>query len=177
MEFSTLVKERRSIRAYKEGNEISKSTLQEIISTTLQAPTWKNSETGRYYVATSKEAMEAVREALPAFNQNSTKNASAYIVTAFEKNISGFTKGEADNELGNEWGAYDLGLQNAYLLLRAKELGLDSLIMGLRDSAKLRESFNIPETQEIAAVIALGYREGDALLRKRKEVEEVAKFL
>ncbi|MDO4977485.1 MAG: nitroreductase family protein [Eubacteriales bacterium] len=177
MEFLTLVKERRSIRAYKGDNTISESTLKEIISTTLQAPTWKNSETGRYYIAANKESMDAVRAALPAFNQNSTANASAFIVTAYEKNISGFTKGEADNELGNQWGAYDLGLQTSYLLLRAKELGLDSLIMGLRDAAKLRKSFNIPETQEIVSVIALGYRDGDALLRKRKEVEEVATFL
>ena len=83
-----------------------------------------------FFIANSEmqndEAVAAVRNALPLFNQKSTNNAAAYIVCTYEKEISGFTKGEADNELGDKWGAYDLGLQNAYLILKAKELGLDS---------------------------------------------------
>lgn len=174
MDFSTLVEERRSIRAYQPSNKLSESTLEEIMKTVLQAPSWKNSQTGRYYIASNDEAVAAVRAALPLFNQKSTVNAAAYIVTAYEKTISGFTKGEPDNELGDKWGAYDLGLQNAYLILKAKELGLDSLIMGLRDADSLRGYFNIPESQEIGPVIAIGYRDGDALIRKRKTVEEIS---
>ena len=176
MEYTTLVQERRSIRSYQGGNAVSDSTLQAIIETTLQAPSWKNTETGRYYIASSQEAMAKVRAALPDFNQKSTADAAAYIVTAYEKGIAGFTKGVADNELGDAWGAYDLGLQASYLVLRARELGLDSLIMGLRDAQALREAFSIPDSQEIGPVIALGYREGDALLRRRKTFDEVAKI-
>lgn len=176
MDFTTLVNERRSIRAFLPDNTISKTTVEEIIKTTLQAPTWKNTETGHYYVALTEEAIEKTRACLPAFNQKSTANASAYIVTTYEKDISGFTKGVADNELANQWGAYDLGLQNSYLVLRAKELGLDSLIMGLRDADALREVFQIPESEVVVAVIALGYRDGEAFIRKRKSPEDVTKF-
>ena len=176
MDFSTLIKDRRSIRSYMPANEISESTIEEIMKATLQAPTWKNTETGHYYIAASREAIGKTRACLPGFNQKCTENVCAYIVTAYEKNISGFTKGVADNELGNQWGAYDLGLQNAYLILKAKELGLDSLIMGLRDANALRQTFQIPDSQEIGAVIALGYRDGDALIRKRKEVSQIADF-
>ena len=176
MDFSTLVKERRSIRAYQPSNKIALSTLEEIMKTTLQAPTWKNSQTGRYYIASSEEAIAHVRSCLPLFNQKSTENVTAYIVTAYEKGISGFTGGEPDNELGDKWGAYDLGLQNAYLILKARELGLDSLIMGLRDSDLLRKVFEIPDSQEVGPVIALGYRDGEALLRKRKEPEDISRI-
>ncbi len=176
MEFLKLVKERRSIRKYQAGKEISVETIEEILRTTMEAPTWKNSATGRYYIATTPEAIEKVRGTLAPFNQKNTANVSAFVVTAFEKNISGFTKGEPDNELGNLWGAYDLGLQNSYFILRAQELGIDSLIMGLRDGAALREALDIPETQEVVSVIALGYREGDAYICKRKEIADVAKF-
>ena len=54
MEFKKLVEERRSIRAYQEGTQVEQSVLEELFRTVLQAPSWKNSETGRYYVVTSE---------------------------------------------------------------------------------------------------------------------------
>ncbi len=74
---------------------------------------------------------------------------------------------------GDYWGAYDLGLNNSYLVLKAKELGYDTLIMGLRDTDALRKVFDIPEDEMILPVIALGKREGSALYKERKNVEEV----
>ena len=62
----------------------------------------------------------------------------------------------ADNELGNGWGCYDLGLQNENLVLKAADLGLSTLIMGLREADRLREILNIPETETIVSVIAVG---------------------
>lgn len=75
------------------------------------------------------------------------------------------------------WGAYDLGLQNAYLILKARELGLDTLIMGIRDADKIREKLQIPESQQIVAVIALGYNAGESLERpRRRDLEKVLKI-
>ena len=63
------------------------------------------------------------RECLPEMNQAKAENASL-IVTTFVHNHAGFQKdGTPDNELGNGWGCYDLGLQNENLILKAKELG------------------------------------------------------
>ena len=117
MEFTKLVEKRRSIRAFKAGMEVKKSDLEEMIKCAIEAPTWKNSQTGRYYVISSSDMMDKIRsEALPEFNQNSSANAGALIITAFEKTRSGFERdGQPANELGDEWGAYDLGLQMSFL--------------------------------------------------------------
>ena len=177
MEFNELIQLRRSVRAYEPGRTVERSAIEEILKGAQLAPTWKNFQTGRYYAVLSPEMVEQVRETcLPPFNQKSCKDASALIVTAFVRDVSGFSKGEPDNEWGNQWGAYDLGMQNAYLILKARDLGLDSLIMGIRDAEKLRQLLNIPETEDVAAVIALGYREGEPLWRPRKELEEVVRF-
>ncbi len=149
--------------------------MEEIIKAAQLAPTWKNSQTGRYYAAASPEAISKVREALPEFNQNSSRGA-ALIVTTFVKGVSGFGDGQPVNELGDEWGAYDLGLQNAYLVLKASELGLDTLVMGIRDADALRSAFSIPETEEVVAVIAVGYRAKDPVFGGRKELSEIAKI-
>ena len=112
----------------------------------------------------------------PEFNLNNAKGA-ALIVTTFVKGIAGFREGNPANELGDEWGAYDLGLQNAYLVLKAADIGLDTLIMGIRNSDALREAISIPEDEEIAAVIAVGYRDQEPAFRPRKELDEIAKII
>ena len=101
---------------------------------------------------------------------------AALIVSTYVRNIAGFTKGEADNEVGNGWGAYDLGLHDAYLLLAAKDAGYDTLIMGLRDAEKIRAILNIAEDEEILSVISIGKRAEEPALRPRKSLEEVVKF-
>lgn len=178
MEFMELVESRRSIRAYKAGTTVEQAALEEMIKCAQQAPTWKNSQTGRYYVVTTPEKLAAVRaNCLPQFNQDNCKDAPVLIVTTFEKNRSGFNReGVADNEIGNEWGAYDLGLQNALMLLKATELGLDTLVMGIRDGQALRQELSIPDSQEVVSVIAVGYRDIDPEKPKRKELEKVATF-
>ena len=163
MEFQELVETRRSCRSYAEA-QVRITDIQEIIKCALMAPSWKNSETGRYYVALSNETINAVYGCLPDFNQASSKNA-AYIITTFKKGISG--SGD-DN-----WGSYDLGLQNSYLILKAKELGYDTLIMGLRDEDRLRKIFSIPDDEIMLPVIAIGKKQGELVNKPRKELTEV----
>ena len=175
MEFNELIKVRRSVRDFKE-DKVLEEDIKAIIEDTLLAPSWKNSETGRYYVALSTEAINEVFESLPDFNKHSSKNA-AYIIATYKKGLSGFGQpGQQADELGESWGAYDLGLQNAYLVLKAKELGYDTLIMGLKDNEKLKAYFNIPDDEIIMPVIAIGKQNSEPRLNPRKQVEEVLKI-
>lgn len=177
MELSEAAELRRSIRAYK-NQPVEREKVEEIICFLQNAPSWKNSQTGRYYVVMSPDKVEQVRErCLPDFNRNNCKDAPVLIVTAFEKAVSGFDKdGNPVNEAGDEWGAYDLGLQNQLLILKARELGMDTLIMGIRDSKALRGELDIPDSQEVVAVISLGYRDINPDKPKRKDISEIARF-
>ncbi|MBQ1466394.1 MAG: nitroreductase family protein [Eubacteriaceae bacterium] len=176
MEFKELIKLRRSIRAYKEGVTITTDELKELMLGVQEAPSWANTQTGRYYIVSDPEKCEKVKGMLKGRNAENTKNAAAYIITAFEKGKAGFFRGEAANELGDMWGAYDLGLAGSYLILKARDMGYDSLIMGVRDADALRAEFSIPEDQEIAAVIALGVRESDPAGPKHLDPDVIAKY-
>ena len=178
MEFSKLIEERRSVRDYKCGVSISRDDIEKMIYAAQQAPSWKNSQTGRYYIASTPKAVSYVREnCLASFNYSRTENASAFVLMAFKKGISGFTPdGEPTDALGNGWGASDLGLQNAIFLLKAKELGYDTLIMGLRDEAELREMLSIPDDEIMVAVIAIGKRASDPQKPQRRELDEILKI-
>ncbi len=173
MEFRELIQERRSVRAYRSAP--THEELVRILKEAQLAPSWKNSQTTRWYVVETPDRLEELRQALHAANQNKVPNA-AMIVSTYVRNIAGFTKEVPDNEVENGWGAYDLGLHDAYLLLAAKNAGYDTLIMGLRDGQKIREILGIPENEEVLSVIAVGKRAEEPAFRPRKELEEIAKF-
>ncbi len=173
MELSVLAEKRRSIRRYTK-ERISREAIEEIISFAQKAPSWKNSQTGRYYVALSDEAIAAVYEALPEYNRRSSEGA-AYIVSSFRTNLSGSLKENEMSKEGNFWGCYDLGLQNCYLLLKAAEMGYDTLIMGIRDGEALRAYFEIPQDEVILPVIAIGKRDIEPGRMVRKELSEILK--
>ena len=175
MEYTELIRRRRSVRGYEDA-AVNHEDLEVILTQAQQAPSWKNSQTARCYVAETPGKLEEIRKSgLPAFNQNSSANA-ALIVTTFIKDTAGFSNGKPDNEGGNYWGAYDLGLHDAYLILAASNAGYDTLIMGIRDAEILRKELEIPENEQIMSVIAIGKRAKGPVDKTRKDLGEVVRF-
>lgn len=105
MEFETLLESRRSIRSYDDSKEVTKEQIKQLVEAGILAPSWKNSQTARYYCVLGAEAKEKfAKECLPEFNANNTKGTGAYVVTTFVANRSGFDRsGNPDNECGNGW--------------------------------------------------------------------------
>ena len=152
MEFQKLIETRRTVRKYAADSKVTREQMEALIRAAQEAPSWKNSQTGRYYCVLSREIVDKIRATcLPSAGNAGKSENAALIVTTFVHDRAGFQKdGTADNELGNGWGCYDLGLQNENLILKAEDLGLSTLIMGLREADRLREILNIPETETIA---------------------------
>ena len=175
--FDDVVASRRSIRSFDASKSISEAQIRTLIATAQEAPSWTNSQPSRYYVALSKEKADAVREVIGEWNKKNTEGAPVFIVSTYVTNLAGFGKGgEPANEVGNGWGAYDNGLSDAHLILKAREMGFDTLIMGGRDATAIRSIFNIPESETIMAVIALGYRAADPQRPARKPLDEIVTF-
>ena len=175
MEFQELITARRSVRKYEAG--ICHEDLVTVLREAQQAPSWKNQQTSRCYAVETSSTLEDLRSAaLPSFNRNSSAGATL-VVTTFVRDAVGFNEGRPVNEIGNGWGAYDLGLHDAYLILAARNIGYDTLIMGIRDANVIREKLGIPEQEEIMSVIAIG-KPGEAPApRPRREMSEVVRFI
>lgn len=121
------------------------------------------------------EKLKEVQDLVGA-NKERIINAPVLICSTFERGKSGFFQGQQTNEVGEGWGAYDNGLSNCYLILKARAMNFDTLIMGMRDADGLRKAFNIPENETIMAVIALEYRAGDPDRPKRRPLNEIVRF-
>lgn len=173
--FDEVVKTRRSVRSYDATKSISKEQVEELLATSQEAPSWANQQPTKYYVAISPDKVDALRE-LTGGNKTRIAGASVLIVSTYERGKSGFFQGNATNEIGDGWGAYDNGLSNAYLVLKAREMGFDTLIMGMRDSDGIRTLLEIPSNETIMAVIALGYRAEDPKRPDRRDLNDIVKF-
>ena len=169
--FDDVLATRRSIRDFDSSKEVTEAQVREILTAAQDAPSWTNSQPSRYYVAISPDKADAVRELIGERNKQSTAGAPVFIVSTYVRGLSGFF-----NEIGDGWGAYDNGLSNSYLVMKARALGLDTLIMGMRDSDALRVLLGIPENETVMAVIALGHRASDPVKPTRKPLDEIAKF-
>ena len=173
--FREVLASRRSIRSYDDTKSISEAEVRELLTAVQDAPSWANTQPTRYYVAISKEKREALL-ALLGMNRQRVQEAPVLIVSAYERGFSGFFSGQPTDELGDLWGAHDNGLSDAYLVLQARAMGFDTLIMGLRDAEGIRQLFRIPESQTVMSVIALGYRKSDPVRPDRKALDAVVRF-
>lgn len=173
--FDDVITSRRSVRKYDASKKISEAEVRDLIKAVQDAPSWANQQPTKYYVAISPEKLAAVQDMVGG-NKERIKDAPVLIVSTYERGKSGFFQGEQSNEVGDGWGAYDNGLSNCYLILKARAMGFDTLIMGMRDADKLRELFSIPENETVMAVISLGYRAEEPNRPERKNLDEIVKI-
>ena len=177
MKFSELIEARRSVRKYAKA-AISKDEMAKIVEEALNAPSWKNTETTRYYAAIGEDVRAKILgDALPGFNAASSENAAALVAVTFVPGQSGYMGDAPANELGEMWGAYDCGLASSYFILAAKNHGWDTLIMGIRDTAKVKSILGIPEKEVLMSVIAVGKSAQPYFKNPRKPVAEVLKVM
>ena len=174
--FYDVLTSRRSVRNYDASRTITEPEVRTLLAMVQDAPSWANGQPTRYYAAVSPDKVEAVKKLVGERNAENIAGAPVVLVSTFRKGLSGFFRGEATNEVGDGWGAYDNGLSDAYLILAARSMGFDTLIMGYRDADGLRQLFGIPEEEAVMAVIALGYRADDPTRPARKSLDEIVKF-
>ena len=175
MELTKCMEERRSIRRYKK-QPVDRDLIKQLIEAAILAPSWKNSQVSRYY-AVDGDQKDQFMACLPEFNQNNSKDASTIIVSTVVNGRSGFERdGSYTTHLKGGFQYFDNGLQVQNLCLKAYELGLGTLIMGIYDEQKIREFLSIPEDEVVVAVIAVGYPDIEPAMPKRKSVEDILIF-
>ena len=138
------------------------------------APSWKNSQSARFYVAHSSKAKENAIACLAEFNRERARDAACIIITAIKKGRSGYERdGSPSTHLGHGFECFDNGLCVQNICLKAYDMGYGSLIMGLYDEKMTREVFEIPEEYAICTFVAIGKAGICPEAPQRRALEEI----
>ncbi|MGN1007598.1 MAG: nitroreductase family protein [Butyricicoccus sp.] len=170
METKDCILTRRSIRKFTD-TPVSHETLEQIIATAAYAPSWKNTQISRYIAIENPDMLREICETYAPFNARIISGCKTLIAQTFVKSRSGFERdGSYTTDREDGWQYYDCGIAAQTFCLAAHDLGVGSVIMGIFDREALEKYLGIPEDQELMALIAIGYPEGDAPAPKRKDV-------
>ena len=177
MKAAECIKGRRSIRKYKEGH-VNHSLLESIISTASYSPSWKNTQITRYIAIEDSSILNQIAEQYtPDYNSNIIKQVSTLIAVTFIKGRCGYERdGSFSTQKKDRWQMFDVGAACQSFCLAAHEAGLGTVIMGIWDEDKITELLEIPETQELAALIAIGYPDISPEAPKRKSVQDLLTY-
>lgn len=168
---------RRSIRRFEE-TPVSHELLEQIIETASFAPSWKNTQVTRY-IAVEGEAKDKLAACTTIWPNNGAIMESAPMVIAVTvvTGRSGFERdGSFSTGKGDSWQMYDAGVASQTLCLAAHEQGLGTVIMGLYDETEVIKLLDIPNDQELVALIAIGYPAQSPDAPKRKEVADLLSY-
>ena len=177
MNATECIKGRRSIRKFK-NDQISHSLLESIISTASFSPSWKNTQITRYIAIEDTSIIQKIAdEFTPDFNSNIVRQVSTLIAVTFLKGRSGFERdGSFSTKKEDRWQMFDVGAACQTFCLAAHEQGLGTVIMGIWDEDGISKLLDIPENQELAALIAIGYPDISPEAPRRKSVEDLLTY-
>ena len=165
MEFFDLIRDRYSVRKYAD-KPVEQEKLNKILTAGAAAPTAKNLQPQRIYVLESAEAIEKIRGITRcAFN--------APVVLM----VCGNKEEAWVNPFNNRSSAeMDCSIVTTQMMLQAQELGLGTCWVCWFDTELTKKTFNIPENQEVFALLPLGYpaevSKPSAMHDSRKALEE-----
>ena len=206
-----LIKNRKSVREYKE-DKIEREKLMQILEAGYLAPSWMNSQPWKFICVENQETKDLLCEL--SGNQPHVKNAAAVIFCIADKN--GWSR-EKFGEVLKARGIGESGIEKifnipifyppaisdsmtllrsveqvtyavSYMMLEAKELGIDSCIIGaIQNEAtviknqelvdKVNSVLNLTKDDVLITMITLGYaKEETPANKQRKAFDEIVYF-
>lgn len=182
MDAITMIKERRSVRKFKPG-AVDRETMKEVIDITRWAPSWANYQIARYTLVDDAETIKKLAtDGVKGFvyNINTLKEATGVAVLSFVKGKSGKLDPEKDDyatDKANVWEVFDAGIACQTFVLAAHEKGVGTCIMGVIDDESISSIVGLPEEETVAALIVYGYPDETPPATKRKDVDDILRFV
>ena len=152
MNFSELIKARYSVRSYK-NEPIEKEKLEAVRAAGLCAPTARNFQPQRIYVASSVESRQALASVC-----RFTFGAPTVLVLCYDGDRCW------QNKLapGVHSGETDAAIVGTHMMLAATELGLGTCWVAYFNPDDVKKALGLPENVTVTALIPIGYPADDA---------------
>jgi len=168
MEFIDIVKKRCSVREYS-SQPVEREKLDYVLEAARLAPSACNFQPWSFYVIQDAEILQKLYTCCA---RESFKTAPVFIAVCGNRDVS--WKRRSDNK---DHCDIDIAIATEHLILAATEVGLGTCWICNFDSVRSKEILQLPDSQEIIALIPIGYPAKEDIwettVKNRKKVEEV----
>lgn len=170
MEFTDVIKNRYSCKKFAD-KPVAKELLEAVLQAGRLAPTAKNLQEQRIYVAASPQSLAKIDKITPC-----RYGAPTVLVVAFNKhNVFTYPGGKRDS------GVEDASIVATHMLLAAANAGLDSCWINYFDPDLAARELDLPEEEEVLMLLDLGHAAPDSAPMpthaSRKELSETVTYL
>lgn len=161
--FLELVRNRYSCRAYK-PLDVEKEKQDYIMECVRLAPSAVNYQPWKFHIIRSDEDKTKIRE---CYDREWFKTAPMYVIASIRHDEEWV---RAD---GKRHGNIDIAIAVEHLCLAATEQGLASCWVCNFDAERCKALFRMPDNEEPAVFIPLGYAADEPREKRRKEIDTI----
>lgn len=165
MDFMELVRNRYSCRAYK-ALDVEKEKLDYMMECVRLAPSAVNKQPWRFRIVSSEEEKAKMQQ---CYNREWFRTAPLYVIASVQHDEEWV---RAD---GKHHGDIDVAIAVEHLCLAATEQGLATCWVCNFDAVLCKELFALPEDEEPAVIIPIGYAADEPKEKTRKAINEIVK--
>lgn len=166
MKFLELTQNRFSCRSYL-SKEIEPEKLAYIMECVRMAPSACNRQPWMFHIVKTEEGRQQLQR---CYDREWFKTAPLYLIASV-KHDEEWVRGD-----GKQHGNIDVAIAVEHLCLAAAEQGLGTCWVCNFDTALCRQLFSLPDTEEPAVLIPLGYPACEPTSKNRKAIEEIMAF-
>jgi len=167
MDFFEVVRERRSVRAFK-GQPVEAEKLDQILEAINRAPSAGNLQAYEIFVVRDAKRREALVKA--AGDQDFLGQAPAVLVFCAHGARAEPRYGKRGTEL---YALQDATIACTYAMLAATALGLSSVWVGAFDEQEVAETVGVPAGQRPLVMLPIGYAAESPRAPKRRSLEDL----
>lgn len=169
MEFSEVMKNRHSVRVFKD-KEIEKGKLDKLLSAANSAPSAGDLQAYQIFLVKKNVLKTALVKA--AYGQDFLSQAPVDLVFCVDPLRSARKYGKRGSEL---YSIQDATISAAYLHLAAVDLGLGSVIVGAFDEEAVSKILNLQGTLRPIIILPIGYPDEEPDSTPRRKIDDLVK--
>ena len=166
MDFLTIARGRRSVRAYKDI-DVEEDKLQKILEAARSSPSASNRQEWKFIVAKNKDTRKNLARA--AFNQSFVAQAPVVIVACA-------TEANSVMSCGQPTYTVDVSIACTHMILQAYELGLGTCWLGAFKEDEVKKILKIPESVRVVTMTPVGYPDQPPSQGFRKNLNQIVCF-
>ncbi len=171
MDFWQVIEERRSVRNFDTGRDVTPETVQRVLEAAIRAPSAGNCQPWHFVVVRSERTKDRLAEA--AYGQWFVAEASVVIVVCADPDRSSWRYGSRGVQL---YCLQDTAVATEHILLAVTALGLGACWVGAFDERAAAKALGLPANLRPVAIVPIGYPAAHPYRTSRRSLEEVVTF-